>query len=250
VQTFLSSSSPRPPHPRLCAPRPASPPSSLPRGPRARGSSRQRGLRPHPALGASAASPWPRRAGAPRGPRASPPGRRRRPRSPHQRPRLSRRRPPRAGCPGTPAPAAAPRATSRPPAGAARSGSTSPAQVSAAWARAREGRLRAGGDASWPLAGREAGADHPSPPPPARLRPSAEPAKARRSVGARLARASALCGLCRFAGLVHQEEEPPRYSARLLSLRRVRSSHFRGWGSCRSWELSPLLTLLKYFGVC
>lgn len=144
VQTFLSSSSSRPPRQLLRARRPAfSAPVAASGSPRAG----QRGprRRPHPALRA-AGSRWPRRAGAPRSPRESRPGRRR-PRCPSPRRPPGCRRPPCAGCRGTRAPAAARRATCRPArVGAARSASTSPDQVRAARAPgAGGGPARAGG---------------------------------------------------------------------------------------------------------
>lgn len=146
MQTFLSSSSSRRPHPcRLRgARRPASPPSALPGGRRAPGRAAL-GAGPTPRCGpAAAGSRWPTRAGAPRSCQASRPARRRpEPASPRRPPR----RPPCAGCPETRAPAAAPRATCRRArAGAARSGCTSPAQVRAAGGAGGGGPLAGGGD--------------------------------------------------------------------------------------------------------
>lgn len=155
MQTFLSSSSSRPPGRLLGAGHPASPLCALPQGRRAPPQRSPRSLA-HRALRAGGRrSPWPRRAGAPRSPRGCQSGR--------WRPKLlSPRRPPRrrpcAGCPGTRAPAAAPRATCRrAPAGAAHSGCTSPAQVRAV--RGAGGRLGEGGrgqvaaTATWPAWG-------------------------------------------------------------------------------------------------
>lgn len=150
VQTFLSSSSSRPPDQLLGARRPA--PGPAPASGSRRGQQLSPRRRPHPALRAGdPRSQWPRPAGAPRSPRGSQSGRWR-PKPPS--PRCPPRRGPHAGSPGTRAPAAAPRATCRrAQAGAAHSGSTSPAQVGAgrgAGDRPGPGRAGAGRWRRWP----------------------------------------------------------------------------------------------------